>query len=51
MPPCFDDIPEDYQESFPCPECVEGNVTKNDLGMWECDICSFAADTSGDPLF
>ena len=39
-----DSIPEDYQQSFPCPECEEGNVTKNttedeDLGVWECDTC------------
>jgi ribosomal protein L37AE/L43A len=40
----FDDIPEDYQESFPCPECESGDVTLNDsFGMWECDECDFSA--------
>jgi ribosomal protein L37AE/L43A len=37
----FDDIPEDYQESYPCPECEEGNVTKDEDGIWNCDVCFF----------
>lgn len=43
--PCFDDIPEDYRESYPCPKCDEGNVTESEdfAGAWECDTCEFFA--------
>lgn len=37
----FDSIPEDKQESFPCPECG-GSVTLFDFNnSWECDSCNF----------
>jgi hypothetical protein len=38
---CFDDIPEDDIESYPC-ECG-GNITKKDNGDFECDKCDFTA--------
>lgn len=44
----FDAIPEDKQESYPCPdeEC-QGCVTL-DNGYWQCDECSFRTkDTRG----
>ena len=43
---CFD-IPEDREETYPCPkEFCSGSVTKllNDLGEvrgWECDTCDW----------
>ena len=39
----FDGIPEDYEPSYPCPECEEGNVTQSEdlAGVWECDTCEF----------
>lgn len=37
----FDSIPEDREMSFPCPDCDNGNVTKNDNGEWECNSCDF----------
>jgi ribosomal protein L37AE/L43A len=45
----FDDIPEDGCQSFPCPHCEEGNITENDLGIWECDTCPFYADPMETP--
>ena len=39
--PAPEDIPEDRAESFPCPECEDGNVTQNKSGQWECDSCDF----------
>ena len=27
----FDDIPEDYRPSYPCPDCEEGNVTESEI--------------------
>jgi ribosomal protein L37AE/L43A len=46
----FDDIPEDYQESFSCPQCHQGSVTQNIIsGDWECDSCEFkSAPQSGE---
>ena len=39
---CFDDIPEDKEESFQCPKCGSGNVTLSpNLMWWECDECDF----------
>ena len=38
---CFDDIPEDAEESWPCPNCEEGEITKNKDGNWECSICDW----------
>lgn len=37
----FDDIPEDAKQSFPCPECDEGEITekKEFPGFWECSCC------------
>jgi len=35
----FEDIPEDKQESHPCPICEDGNVTENNKGDWVCDNC------------
>ena len=37
----FDDIPEDREQSFPCPEPgCDGCVTLID-GFWQCDTCDF----------
>lgn len=48
----FDDIPEDANESFECPECgcdFHGSVTKNYIfGIWECDTCEWFAPLQGD---
>ena len=33
-------IPEDREESYPCPEC-DGNVTKKGV-IWACDKCDFS---------
>jgi len=40
----FDSIPEDKEESYPCPECG-GSVTKQN-NYWECDSCEFCANDS-----
>lgn len=37
----FDDIPEDKEESYPCPKCEVGNVILNENGSWECDACDW----------
>ncbi len=40
----FDDIPEDDAQSFECPACAPeicSTVTKNEIGIWECDTCDF----------
>ena len=39
MPP--EDIPEDMEESYPCPNCAEGSITRdpNQKGIWLCDKC------------
>ena len=40
----FDDIPEDSELSFPCPNDCGGNVTEHDNGKgkyWECDNCDW----------
>ncbi len=41
MPP--EDIPEDREESFPCPAGCGGNVTRdeNQANMWKCDNCGW----------
>lgn len=37
-----DDIPEDKQESYQCPECKKGNVIQCDVtGDWTCDNCDW----------
>jgi len=35
----FDDIPEDKTQAFEC-DCG-GTITKNERGVWECDLCDF----------
>lgn len=35
----FESIPEDKEESYPCPECEEGNITLAIDGIWECSHC------------
>jgi len=40
MPNSFDSIPEDREESFPCPQCNDGNVVLRD-DEYECDKCDF----------
>lgn len=40
---CFDDIPEDAQESYPCPNCG-GTVTQSEHGVWYCDSCAWNSD-------
>ena len=37
----FDDIPEDREQSFQCPQCENGDITLNKDGEWECDSCDF----------
>jgi len=37
----FEDIPEDFEISNPCPECDDGNVTLID-GKWQCDNCNYS---------
>lgn len=37
----FEDIPEDKEESYPCPRCEHGNVTEINDGHWECDTCDW----------
>lgn len=39
----FDDIPEDREPSFPCPECGNGEVTESKFApkFWECDTCTW----------
>jgi ribosomal protein L37AE/L43A len=48
----FEAIPEDKQESYPCPECEAGAVTQCDVtGDWTCDSCDWwvaTTDTSED---
>lgn len=45
----FDAIPEDREQSFPCPECGSGNVTlQPNLIWWECDECEFAKEKTND---
>jgi predicted RNA-binding Zn-ribbon protein involved in translation (DUF1610 family) len=40
---CFDRIPEDREQSFPCPAGCGGNVTlDHDQGIsWQCDKCDW----------
>ena len=43
---CFDDIPEDDCECYPCPKCNIGNIKFlkkgfSKEGIWECDTCDF----------
>lgn len=37
----FDEIPENLHESYPCPTCRDGEVTKNEKHIWECNCCEF----------
>jgi len=37
--PSPEDIPEDKEESFQCPECELGSVKKDRDGFWFCDHC------------
>jgi len=36
-----EDIPEDREESYPCPFCPEGNIVKIPGGKWGCDSCDW----------
>jgi ribosomal protein L37AE/L43A len=40
-----EDIPEDREESFPCPECALGSVEKDKDGLWGCDSCTFVPES------
>jgi len=40
---CFDDIPEDREDSRPC-ECG-GSIAQSDQGVWYCDSCAWNSDT------
>lgn len=43
----FDDIPEDKEPSYPCPECENGRVTQ--MGFdWTCDTCPFFVEVEAD---
>lgn len=46
----FDDIPEDRELSFPCPEGCGGDVTQNILNKkkWRCNNCDWT--TGGDMI-
>ena len=35
----FDEGNYNGVESYPCPECAAGSMTKTDVGHWECDEC------------
>jgi ribosomal protein L37AE/L43A len=37
-----EDIPEDRYESYPCPECINGSVSKEKDGSWSCNSCDFS---------
>ena len=38
----FEDIPEDKEESYPCPNCERGKVTLSEYNStWECDACNW----------
>ena len=40
----FDDIPEDREQSFPCPnEGCDGDITqdKKQGGLWQCNKCDW----------
>ena len=39
----FEDIPEDKEISYPCPNECGGNVVqdKNQGNMWQCDNCDW----------
>ncbi len=38
----FEEIPEDKQEAYPCPECEKGSVYINQVQeVWECDHCEW----------
>ena len=34
----FEDIPEDFEQSFPCDVCKDGEITKIDK-VWCCSNC------------
>ena len=36
----FEDIPEEKEESYPCPNCPNGNVSRWE-GGWQCDTCDW----------
>ena len=41
----FDDIPEDREESYPCPSCCRGTVNRSkEDGTWQCDNCEWIAE-------
>ena len=44
----FEDIPEDKQESYPCPECQTGKIEEIKVSggiiVWACDSCDFAME-------
>lgn len=39
----FDDIPEDREPSYECPNCG-GSVTQSEHGCWYCDFCEWNSD-------
>ncbi|MEE9356595.1 MAG: hypothetical protein V3U75_13475 [Methylococcaceae bacterium] len=38
----FEDVPEDSEESHPCPNCDTGEVTADGL-LWACDSCGWVS--------
>ena len=36
-------IPEDREQSFQCPNCGTGSVTRNER-IWSCDECDYEFD-------
>lgn len=40
----FDDIPEDREETYECPQCTRGSIYfRNTTEQWECDNCEYVA--------
>jgi hypothetical protein len=37
----FDDIPENQNNSVPCPKCISGNAVEDKQGNWSCDTCDW----------
>ena len=45
---CFDDIPEDLEQAFPC-ECGGSIKLSSFSGLWECDTCELSYVEESEP--